>query len=132
MAKVEQHFVTFMSPGTFVAEADTKPIDSWDVKKAQHMAKSIKQRYGATPYGFYFTTRARGPKDLDSKVVKTSPTYWLHAKVETYDEVCVRNDPSEEILRSNMRINEYDKVVTNTKGYRWTMPLGKDDVVLSS
>jgi hypothetical protein len=128
---MKQHFVTFLSPGTFMAELDTKPIESWDVKKAQAMSKKIKQRYGATPYAFYFTTRSRGPKDLDSKIVKESPTYWLHAKVETYEEVCARNDPNEKVLRDNMRINKYDKVVTNLEGYRWTQPLGKDDVVLS-
>lgn len=28
---MEAHFVTFFSPGTFVAEDTTKPIDSWNL-----------------------------------------------------------------------------------------------------
>ena len=127
---MEKHFVTFLSPGTFVAEQTEKPIDLWDVPTARKMAKRIKERYGAMPYGFYFTTRARGPNDLDSKVIKRSGTYYLHAKVETLAEIEARNDPQEEILRSNMRINGWDRVVTNMEGWRWTQPLQKDDVVL--
>ncbi len=34
---MEKHFVTFLSPGTFVAEDRTLPIDSWDVNKAQEI-----------------------------------------------------------------------------------------------
>lgn len=128
---MEKHFVTFYSPGTFVAETTEKPIDSWDVKEAQRMAKSITERYGATPYAFQFTTRGRGPDDLDSKVTKRSGMHYMHGKVETLAEIEARNDPSEAILRSNMRGNGWDRVVTNTKGYRWTQPLGKDDVVLA-
>lgn len=127
---MKAHFVTFFSPGTFLAEEDKRPIDSWDVEKAKSMAATIKQRYGATPYGFQFTTRTRRAKDLDSKVTKTSGMYYLHAKVETLEEIEARNDPRESRLVSNMRGNKWDRVVTNTKGYKWTQPLQKGDVVL--
>ena len=80
---MKKHFVTFLSPGTFVAEESTKPIDSWDVDKAVKMARSIKERHNARPYGFQFSTRERGPDDLDSKVTKQSGVYWLGGKVET-------------------------------------------------
>jgi hypothetical protein len=43
--KMEKHFVTFLSPGTFMAEDSTKPISSWDIKKAQQMAAKVKERY---------------------------------------------------------------------------------------
>ena len=128
---MEQHFVTFYSPGTFLAETTERPIDSWDVKAAVRMAKTVKERYGATPYGFKFSTRGRGPKDLDSRVIKTSGMYYLHGKVETVEEIEARNDPSERILVQNMRGNGWARVVTNTKGYRWTQPLEENDVVLA-
>lgn len=129
---MQKHFVTFYSPGTFVAEHSTKDIDSWDVEAAKRMAVSISERYGAKPYGFRFSTRVRGPDDLDSTVTSTSPMYYLpHCKVETLEEIEARNDPKESILRSNMRGNGYDRVVVTTEGWKWTQPLTANDVVLS-
>ena len=130
---MEAHFVTFLSPGTFMAEDTTKPIESWDVKAAQKMAEAITERHNAIPYAFYFTTRTRSDNELDSKESKRSPTYYLpHCKVETLAEIKKRNDPKESILVSNMECNGYKRVVTTTKGWRWTQPLGKNDVVLTA
>ena len=125
---MERHFVTFFSPGTFVAEATTKPIDSWDVEAAKEMAVSITERYNATPYAFRFTTRSRSDADLDSKVVRNSPTYYLGGKIETLAEVEAREPGS--ILAGNMRCNGWDRIVTTTKGWKWSQPMEKDDVVL--
>lgn len=128
---MDRHFVTFLSPGTFVAETTEKPIDSWDVKKAQKMAHDIEERYGATPYGFRFTTRSRTDADLDSKVTATSGMYFLGGKIETLAEVEARNDPKEEILRSNMRGNGYDRIIVNDNSWRSTQPLRDGDTVLN-
>lgn len=128
---MQQHFVTFYSPGTFVAETTQKPIDSWDVDRAAQMAKGITERYGAKPYGFVFSTRARGDDELDSKVVSKSPFYYLSGKIETIEEIRKRNDPKERILLSNMEINGYEKVIRMTDGWAWSQPLEKDDVVLN-
>ena len=57
--RMKAHFVTFYSPGTFVAETTTKPIPSWDVDLAVAMASDIRERHGALAYGFRFSTRAR-------------------------------------------------------------------------
>lgn len=128
----KQHFVTFFSPGTFMAEASEKPISSWNVAKAKEMARKIKERYGAEPYGFQFTTRSRGPKDLDSHQSAKSGIYYIKSrvKVETLAEIEARNLPAESILRSNMRGNGWDKVVTTTKGWKWTQPLNKGDEIV--
>jgi len=80
---VKVHFVRFYSPGTFVAEQTEKLIESWDVEKAKEMARNIKERYGACPYGFQFTTRERSGTDLDSHESAHSPMYfwagrWKH------------------------------------------------------
>lgn len=127
---MKKHFITFYSPGTFVAEQSTKEIDSWDVERAKKMANEVSERYGATPYGFRFSTRERGEHDLDSTVTKTSPMHYMNCKVETLDEIEARNDPKDEILRSNMRCNGYDKVVRSVKGWAWAQPLLNNDVVL--
>lgn len=127
---MKKHFVIFMSPGTFVSERTEKPIDSWNVDLAVSMAKDIKERHGAKPYGFYFTTRGRSDDELDSKVVKTSGMYYLGGTVETIKEVFDRNDPKERILRSNMENNGIKKVITNNNSWRITLPLKEEDVVL--
>lgn len=128
--EVTQHFVTFASPGTFVPEQTTKPVDSWDVEAAKQMALDIRERHGATPYGFYFSTRGRGPDDLDSKEIASSPFYYLGGKIETRAEVEARNDPKEEILRSNMRINDIAKIIVNDNSWRFVSALRDTDVVL--
>ena len=130
MSKIEKHFVKFYSPGTFVAETSEKTIDSWDVEAAKKMAEGITERYNATPYAFKFTTRSREDKDLDSHVTKTSPMYYLNCKVVTLAEIKKRNAPKDSILISNMEGNGWDKVVQSTKGWQWTQPLEKGDVVL--
>lgn len=124
------HFVTFLSPGTFVAEDTTKPIESWDVDEAVKMARGVKERHGAVPYGFYFSTRERTEDALDSKEAARSDFYYLGGRVETLAEIEARADPKESILRSNMRCNGWDRVVVNDNSWRWTQPLHKGDTVL--
>jgi len=128
---IAKHFVTFYSPGTFVAETTEKPIDAWDIKQATEMARSVLERYNAAPYGFRFSTRSRGPEDLDSRVTATSPFYWLGGTVETQADVEARATDKERILLSNMRSAGPDaKIITNTNSWRWTSLLGETDVVL--
>lgn len=129
---MEKHFVTFYSPGTFVAEETTKPIDAWDVEAAVKMARRITERYNAIPYGFRFTTRGRNDDELDSKVTAKSGMYYIGGKVETVDEIEARNDPEERILLSNMRCNGWDRGVVNTNSWRWTQPLMENDTVLDA
>lgn len=124
------HFVTFLSPGTLVAENTTKPIESWDVDAAVKMARGVKERHGAVPYGFYFTTRERDDDELDSREAARSDFFYLGGRIETLAEIEERDKPEEHILRSNMRCNGWDRVVVNDNSWRWTQPLKKGDVVL--
>ena len=125
-----QHFVTFYSPGTLMSETTTEPIDHWDTEEAQDRARGIRERHGATPYGFLFTTRSRGPEDLDSKETSRSPMHYLGGEVQTLEEIKARQDPRDRILISNMEGNGYDRVLVNTNSWKVTMPLGPNDVVL--
>lgn len=130
--EMKRHFVTFLSPGTFVAENSTREVESWDVEAAKAIAEGITERHNAIPYGFYFHTMERKPGEWEPSRTATSPMYYLpHCKVETLEEVEARNDPKESILRSNMRCNGFNRVVTTTKGWRWTQPLNDTDVVLT-
>ena len=127
---MEKHFVTFFSPGTFVAETTEKPIPAWDVDAAVEIARTISERHGAKPYGFQFSTRTRADDDLDSKVSERSAMYYLGGRIETREEVEARNDPTEVVLRSNMRGNDIKRIVINENSWKWTQPLTDRDVVL--
>lgn len=127
---MKKHFVIFFSPGTLVAEQTQKEIDSWDVEKAKKMARGIKERHEATPYGFQFVTRERKDTDFDSKEIKRSGTYYLGGKVWTLAELKIRNNPGDRILISNMESNHWDKVVENNNSWKWIQVLQKADVVL--
>lgn len=122
---VSAHFVTFYSPGTMVAETRMLPIDHWDIAVAMRMADEVTERHGATPYGFEFTTRARGPADLDSKQIARSPFYWLGGVIKTVDQV-----EQGSILHQNMKCNGWDRIVTNHNSWSWTQRLREGDVVL--
>lgn len=126
---VEKHFVTFVSPGTFVPETTTRPVESWNVDAAVEMARSVTERYGATPYSFHFTTR-QNDGDLDSTEVARSCNYFLGGEVKTLAEIVARNNPNDSILISNMRCNKIPRVLVNDNSWQATLELKDDDVVL--
>ena len=134
-----QHFVNFLSPGTFFNEETNEPIGEWDTKLATQMASKIKERHGATPYGFKFETRITHPPIPDGeggklevvpKTIKTSGTYFLGGELETLDEIKKRKDPRDSILISNMEGNGWYIVCVNTNSYKSTMPFNKEDFLL--
>lgn len=88
------------------------------------LAKEIKERHDATPYGFYFETKS------NTKPNKTSNFYYLGGKVETYGDVVLRNDPNEETLRWNMQHNNIERIIINTNSWKFTAELKDTDVVL--
>jgi hypothetical protein len=130
--KMKKHFVTFISPGTFVHEETTLPIHAWDIEEACKIAHSINERYGARPFAFQFSTRERGENDLDSKVTKTSGRYFLGGKLLTAKEIKAMEDkPGQyDILISNMRYNNWPRVVMNDNSWRTFQPLGENDRIL--
>lgn len=130
MSEMQKHFVTFYSPGTFVAEQTTRPIEDWDVDVALEMAHDILGRRRATPYGFRFTTRGRNDDELDSKVIKTSQFYFLGGEIKTIDDIKEENNPDSQILLRNMEVNKWDRIVVNNNSWKWTQPLNEEDVVL--
>lgn len=133
-----KHFVEFFSPGTFISETSEKPIDSWDVKKATKMAKNISERYGAKPYGFRFRTKVTAEKvvvdgealDVVPKIKESSGMFFINGRVLTLDDI--PDTKENNILRSNMRSNNWNAVVETTNSYRHTAPFEKDDVCVDS
>ena len=128
---IRQDCVTFLSQGTIAHEATTRQVNLWHVDQAVETSREITERHGATPFGFYFTTRGRGDKDLDSRETARSGVYYLNGIIETADQIEERGDPGERTLLANMRGNHWDKVVRNARGYPWAQPLRDGDVVLA-
>lgn len=126
-----KHFVTFYSAGTFVYEATTRPIDSWDVPTAVDMSKTVVERYNSTPYSFRFTTREYCGADLDSAISARSPLYYLRGRIETREQVEARNDPNEQFLRDNMRCNKIDRVWVTDAPFRTVHLFHATDVLLN-
>lgn len=124
---MQQHYVLFYSPGTFFTEQNSVAIDSWDVEKAVELSKNIYQRYGARPFGFQFITKSRSESELDSKETSRSAMYYLGDRIETFEDVMRRNDPKEETLRFNMKVNNIKRIIVNDNSYRF---IGEDDDVI--
>lgn len=127
---MQKHFVTFLSPGTFVHETTEMPIDSWDASAAIKLARTITERLGATPFAFQFSTRGRSENELDSKVVKESGRHYLGGDVFTVEELEALGDPSNNILISNMKGNGWKQCVINRNSWKIAQPLNDGDVVL--
>ncbi len=127
---VIKHFVTFFSPGTFVSEETTKPIETWNVEEACAMAREIKERHAAVPYAFRFATRTTCSGELDSKTTETSNIYYLGGKVETLEEITARKDPRDQILIGNMLNNNITKIIVNTNSWVFRGALRETDVIL--
>lgn len=122
----EKHFVTFLSPGTFFCETTTKEIDAWNVDLAMSMARDIKERHGATPYGFRFETKASD--GWEPKTVKSSGNYYLGGRLLTIDDI--PDTKENETLRWNMKYNHIETVIENTNSWKVTLPFDKNKDVL--
>ena len=123
---MKKNFAIFLSPGTFVSEENRVQVESWDVDIAVDMARKIKQRHGAVPYGFYFEEWESG--EWEPKCIKSSNMYYLGGTVKTLADI--PDTQENRILRSNMVNNHYSRVIENTNSWKVTLPLKKDDVVL--
>lgn len=132
LVTMTKHFVTFYSPGILFAESTSKPIESWDVGEAIIMAESVLERHGAKPYGFRFETHSREDEDLDSHISDKSCMYYLGGIIETIEDIQKRNDPEERILLSNMRNNNWNKIIVNNNSWKYTGVFNEGDVLLDA
>lgn len=108
----------FLSPGTFFNEQTVVPVERFDIVWAARHARTITERYGAKPYGFYFR------KDAE----RSSGVYFINGRIFKYDDV--EDVPQNHILRSNMRHN-CPVGIENNNSFRFTTAFNADDVLLS-
>lgn len=113
-----------------VAETTRQEVASWNVDKALKMSEEIKERHGARPYGFRFTTMKRGLRDFEPKEIARSGMYYVNCKVQTLEEIEKTHNPAESTLLQNMKTNGWDKIVIAKSGWAWSQPLRDTDIVL--
>lgn len=139
MSTKTKHFVTFYSPGTFMSESTTKEIPELHPPLAARMAREIEERHGAKPYGFRFETRithdpipdsAGGTLNVEPKTTAKTGTYFLTGTVRAYSEIPEAKDTN--ILRSNMRGNDFPLVIENSNSWRSTMPYEAGDCIVDA
>lgn len=133
------HKVTFYSPCTFISNATSRDIDSWDLKKAIAMADKISTN-STKPYCFFFSKlRSADPIDdgeggtlnVEQKLISKSGQYFIKGKVVTFDEIMQRANPKEKTLLDNMRINEWPLVVFTNNGCEYVQPWKEDGFLVS-
>lgn len=134
----QRHYVKFHSPGTFVSEISTKPIDSWDISKAIELFRSISERYGAKPYCFVFLTLEEMDSvvengkefEVNPNLVRKSGFYHLGGTLKYYHEIKAQNNKENDILLSNMSCNRKWIVVENNNSYRSVHYFEEDDFLV--
>ena len=123
--------VTFYSPGTMFPEETTRDIESEDPLEAVCMASTIVERHNAVPHSFRFTVWEKPEpiedREFEAKKLRSSGMYFIDGKVETLEEVEARHDPSEKILLSNMRNNDFSKIVVCCDHWKSTYPFRPED-----
>jgi hypothetical protein len=139
MATRRQHFVEFISPGTFFNETSVRPIETQDIAKAVAMSREIHERYDARPYAFQFFTSIvsdpikddeGGELQVQSREITRSGRHYIGGEVVTYDDVKARNDPKNRILLSNMEGNGWWAMIENKTGWLVTQPFEPIDVLV--
>lgn len=136
----DKHFVEFYSPGLIVSEISDKcPIDSWDPKKAITIAKDKFSKFvNLKPFGFRFITQRisdpiddghGGKLNVEPRELNRSGFYYIDGHVETRAQVEARAEPSEKVLRDNMRIGEFNKVFISN-GRKSTYQFNENDKVV--
>lgn len=116
-----KHYVTFLYPGSFVAEESSKEIDSREGK-----IKAPK-----TCFAYYLWDREEHEVngELLKGSVKNKSGLLYFGEVMTIQEV-EEKVPNNKILISNMRINKWNKVVrTRTGNFQ---PLRNNDIVIAA
>lgn len=135
---MRKHYVTFLCPGTFMSEQRTEPIDAWSLHEAAARSSRVVERWGATPYAFFFITRLEAASVPDGeggmlrvmgREVERSAMHHMHATVRSIDELQAdRSGRDLTVLLSNMRGNGWPLVAESIGRYRHFAPYERADV----
>lgn len=132
-------YAEFHSPGSFVDEVSSREIETMDPAAACEIVKEIKERHGATPYGFRFVSMLThepipdgkgGEMRVEPKPLMKTGFFYLNATPMTFDDVEAHGGDVS-ILLSNMRSNGWWVVVECINAYRTMRSFGPGDATVS-
>lgn len=106
--------ITFFSPGTFLPEVRTLETELQDPMQIAELAHNVKERYGATPFGF--------------RIENSRRTYYLGGTIKTLADI--PNTPENEVLRANMINNKIERVIENNNSWNFIGAFYEEDVLL--
>lgn len=116
MDRVTVRYVRFLSPGSFVANDWTAPVESIDPLSVQ---------WPENAYAFTLHERVDvmdGPETFKGEAKQLGPMYYHpDSKVLTEAEIAAKGDPRDSVLLSNMRINKWPSVIYSRWG-NWPQP----------
>ena len=118
--KAKEIWCRFYSPGTFMSEQSSFRLFEQDIVEAVRKYELINERYDAKPYGFMFE---------DGNGKSTSGMYYLTGRIVKYDDI--PDDKEHNILRCNMRCNNWPICIENTNSYRFTAPFKEGDCIVN-
>jgi hypothetical protein len=128
MDRVTVRYARFLSPGSFVANDWTAPVDSADPRAV---------KWPDNAYAFTLHERVDvldGPETFKGEAKQIGPVYYHpESKVLTQAEIAAKGDPRDSILLSNMRCNKWPSVIYSRWG-NWPQPYeaGKCEVLAPS
>lgn len=117
--RAKELYLTYKSPGTLTSEESSLKVKKKDIKAAVKGAKAIKERHGSLPYGFYY-------KNGNGKLLGSF--YYITGTLLRYEEIPKISENN--ILRDNMRCNDWPIVIENHNSYRITRPFDKTDIIV--
>ena len=121
---MQKHFVNLLYAGIIVSEKSSHEVSDWNISEVYEIIRSQKYK----PYGFEFITRERKDNELDSRIIKSSGTYYLGGTVLNSEQVMARRDFNTRILLSNMETNSWEYVIETVNGQFF--PFEENDILL--
>lgn len=125
MDRVTVRYVRFLSPGSFVANDWTMPVDSADPRAV---------KWPENAYAFTLHERVDvmdGPDTFKGEAKQIGPVYYHpDSRILTQAEIAAKGAPRDRVLLCNMRCNEWPSVIYSRWG-NWPQPYdaGKCEVV---
>ena len=136
MEKRDYILVTFHSPGSFFNESSSQEFDMVDIKEFCKKATKIKERYGASPFGFSYQKMSAPLKSnidgfeiLPKKIGKPSGMFFINGEVIFHENL---NAEDERILRSNLEYNSDGVGVVTQNSYKHHAMFDVEDVIVDT
>ncbi len=103
--------------GFFLSEVDDFYVSYSKLDDLESICKLIRKRYGNMAFGFRrLRPFGQRPFGRDDEYLDPGWIYICGGKVESAKEVLSRDDPKEEVLRSNIRCNKIAAILKTPVG----------------